>query len=265
MAEDILANIEKEEGDIGIDELLKENNEQEDSPADSPSEEEEVVTDPSEEGEETKDEESQNTPDEDNLPFHKHPRWKQMQEDLHSKDDTIKELEGLKDTVQQLQTKQETSTEKPLPAEWTALYGDDDASRKAYGLQQNQMTEMESRIRENIIKGQEASQQKQQTEQQQADKWVDSEIQTLVDAGEKFDRNGLMKVALDMQPTDEKGNISFTKALQIYRLQEKKPDKTAQKQVAAQTSSTNQGDAKVDTSPSTNSLRASSFQSLAQN
>lgn len=265
MQEDFLANIEQEgQKSEDVMDLLTENNEQEDTTADSPSEDDQTEEiNPSQEGEQATNDEPTNTPDEDNLPFHKHPRWKQLQEDKAAQEKLNAELQA---TIQQLQEKSEVvKPDDSLPQEFVELYGDDEVARKAYALQQKQMAGIEERIREQLITRQAEEARKEQEQTNQWDAWVDFEITTLVEAGEKFDRNKLMKIAVDFQPTDQQGNISFKKALDIYKLQDAttKPTNSANKKVAAMTASNNQGDSKVDSSPSTNSLRGRSMQSLA--
>ena len=53
--------------------------------------------------------------------------------------------------------------------------------------------------------------------QKKEDEWVDKEIKKLEEEGLKFDRNELLKTALDYLPSDENGNISFQKAYNIMK------------------------------------------------
>ena len=212
--------------------------------------------------------EASNTPVEENIPFNKHPRWKQLQAEKDELEGKLSKFDELQATVQQLQESQKTAQENnpTLPADWVALYGNDEASQNAYRIQQQQFQSMEQRIRDDLKKEQAEAAKQQQTEQERWDNWVESELQSLTDAGESFDKNKLMKVALDMQPVDANGNISFAKALQIYKLQESQaaPTNTANKQIAARTASTNRGGDKPKVAPSSNTLRMRSMQSLAQ-
>jgi len=272
--EDILADIEQEGMSLeealeapkdALDALLEEPDEQVESPAESPAEKEQTDKDPSQEGEVEAKDESHNTPGEESVPFHKHPRWQKLQEE-NARLKT--EFETLTASVNTLTTNQATAVKpmEDLPSEWVALYGDDDAARNAYNLQIKQMADMETRIREGVEKAQISKAAQKDEEVAQWNTWVDSELQSLVDSGEQFDKNKLMKVALDMQPTDDQGNISFSKALQIYKLQEKQvqPKATVNKEVAAKTDSNNKGSEVKTVAPTSNNLRSRSFSSLVQ-
>ena len=273
MTDELLADVDQKGKKIDSDEDLLnlggESDEQDDVLGDSPSQDDQPESDPSQEGEEQKDD-AQNTSDEDNIPFNKHPRWQELQRQNEEMQRQLEELSGLAGTVDTLKAEQEKAHKgaEPLPDEWVQLYGDDDASRKAYGLFQTQFSKMESSVMEKIKQEQEQAQKQAQEHEQTWNKWVDDEVAALEAKGEKFDKNKLLKVAVDMRPTDEEGNISLPMALEILKLQEAqaspKQEKQIQKNIAAKTSSDNRGGGKQTAGPSSNSLRSKSFSSLAQ-
>ncbi|MEK7091758.1 MAG: hypothetical protein AAB900_02095 [Patescibacteria group bacterium] len=162
--------------------------------------------------------------------FHKHPRWQAVQEEL-------KELREFRETASPLledikKSKSETET---IPAWFSELYGENEAAWNKY---HDYDTEQRANLRKEIMD--EISQQstKSAEEQKKNDKWVEDELTTLESEGLKFNRNELMKVALEYLPTDNKGNISFRKALDIYektKPKEEKPNADAKKKIAAET------------------------------
>ena len=270
MEKDILADFTPEDTKIESDEdifdnLKEKSEEQDDSPAESPDEKEQADDTPSQEGEEgsKKDVDPEENPDEEIIPFHKHPRWKEKQQEI---DDLKAKIDSLEQkTSENLQAPQKQEDE--LPAEWVALYGDDELSRKAFMADQKRTLKLKEEILQEFKKAQEEERRKSEEETSKWEKWVDDELTQLKESGEKFEKNKLLKIAFDYKPTDESGNISFPKALEIMRLLEggdtkAQPKKQIQKDIASKTLSDNRGETKVQTKPSVNTLRNRSFQSL---
>ena len=254
MDKEILDDI-KEEGVDELQELL--GDEQEETTEDSSPEETEESTDSeqSEDKEET---------EEETVPFHKHPRWKQMQDDNKALREQIESQSGLAEKVEQIQQSQSNQDES-LPKWWTTLYGNDDTSKTAYTEYNSHETDVRASIKQEIVNEQKAQVQQQNDESKKWDDWVDSEIDTLKAEGKTFDRNALMKVATEWQPTDANGNVSLRKSLEILEMQTASKEKpnTERKKVAALTSSNNQGASDGTTKVLTSQqMRGSSMQSL---
>lgn len=279
MSENALADVAREDKGIESDEdffsALEENKDDEqveDAPAESPTENANEEENPSHQGDKEDEGEgtapnsegTQNTDDE-TIPFHKDPRWQEMRSELQKYKDEIENLKNIPDQLKDLQKKSDE-----LPPEWVAVYGDDDVSRKAYKINQEMVSTATKAAIEAYKHDQAAEAERAAKIESDNKQWVQSEISKLQDSGEKFDKNKLMKVAVDYQPFDENGNISFSKALKIYRMiesAEAKQDNSVsiQKQVAAKTQSTNQGGSSAEPKPSVNSLRSRSFHSLLTN
>lgn len=266
--ENILADIAKEGDEVTDDKdflnLPEETDEQEkETPEESPTENNQDEDEPSQEGGQSS--EDDNTLDAKPEPFHKHPRWQAMQTENETLKNQLEELSGTVKDISQSQTKQP----EELPAWWVSLAGSDEVARQAYAGFESQNKQNREQIRAELIAEQKQEQQKEQQEQTQWDTWRDTELQTLRDEGEKFKDNELLKVALDMQPSDENGNISLRKSLDILKLQKlqeqagNKDKLNAKKKLAGDTMSNNQGESPPKTINS-GGLRRKSFHELTQ-
>jgi len=245
--DNILADIAQEGEQVEEDEQFVkptggDDEEEKDTPEDSPTENNQNEDEPSQEGGES--EEDSNTLDAKPEPFHKHPRWQAMQTENETLKSQVEELSGAVEDISQSQTQQS----EDLPSWWQSLAGNDDVARKAYAGFRSQTKQDREQIRTELIAEQKQEQQRQQEEQSQWDTWRDTELQTLRDEGEKFNENELIKVAVDMQPSDENGNISLRKSLEILKLQklqekaDSKEKLNAKKKLAGDTVSDNQGE-----------------------
>jgi len=223
MEDDILAGIPSDsDSDEAIDSMFDEKKDEQvkETPAESPT------------GTETKTEESpshqgepeDSTDDESKLPFHKHPRWKEMYETnktLKEQNELMLEKLSRLDDVSERVTELAKSrdTQPTAVPEWFArLYGNDPEVYRLYNEASTQeKASMREEIKREVAKElQQEEQQRQQSLKQGID-WVQKNIQSLKDSGEQFDENELKKVALDYKPTDDEGNIDFTKALSILK------------------------------------------------
>ena len=248
-SEEFMAEVEKE----GEEAFPEQDKKEKETPADPPTEEKpkeedkETEKPPSSQGEESKEEvetSKENTETEDNVPFHKHPRWKQMYEENKALRQDIDDIKGdaEKDKLQQ----EERQQSQTIPSWFSAQYGDDSKTWNDYKTYE---LSRENRIKDDILKGQQEVVEKQQQEASKWTGWVDDQVTTLKDEGKKFDRNELLKLIGDIRPTDEQGNLDFHKGFELLQEREsiaeaKKTIKTkAKKEVAAQTMDEGKGEA----------------------
>jgi len=145
---------------------------------------------------------------EENIPFHKHPRWIERENELA---ELREREEGMANRIAELETPKVATD---IPDWFTELYGDNQVAYQKYSEhEQKRFEEMETRIL--------ARQQEAQTQaQKEGDKWsnwVDSELSRLEGEGHTFDQNLLRQTMLDYSPTDENNNLSFDKGLKIYQ------------------------------------------------
>ena len=194
--------------------------------------------------------------------FHKHPRWKALQDELKNlRDFRDKATPLLERLGQEPQERQEESVE--IPAWFSGLFGD---NKEAWVKYRSYDAEQRKTLRSEILQEVRQEEERQISEQKKQEKWVDDEIQKLADEGLKFDRNELLKIALEWLPTDEEGNISFSKAYKILEnLKAGKPEKPSsdeKKKIADQTmKKSKETDGKKDYKTSAD-LRYKSFHDL---
>lgn len=240
-----LADAVQQEGQK-IEEALA-GNEGKETPSESPAEKEtKEEKSPSQEGEEAKTEEpkAQNTPDETNIPFHKHPDWIARERKLDERLNEVKrEYESkLQDLETRIAPKLEAQ-DPSIPSWFSGLYGDDKEKWNDY-LQYEASRRQE--IKQEILREQEEVRTKEQKEtlywQEQTDKAItsleqkhDLDLHSVDDNGQNSVRNAILKIAVEYQPSDENGLISLDKAYQIYKLQEesRKESKQARKEIAS--------------------------------
>lgn len=260
MPEELLAGIEKEgtlddaeEKDTPEGSQL-ENKPKKEEPShqgdeDEPKEESE---DEDKKSEDESDDESDNTDDEDNkksdVPFHKHPRFKQIIDDNNS----------LKKTIEGLTSKQNEVNEKlskdseTIPNWFSELYGDNEKAWEMYNdRSKTERKEMKAEILEEIKQ----EQSKATEETNKWNDWVADEVQSLKDEGLKFNENKLMKVAVEYKPTDDKGNLDLKKAYNILQMQAKKPKNNDRKKVADGTTKQTKSESKNEEFQTAHSLR----------
>lgn len=249
--------------------------EEKDTPADSPPEKktEEDKPDPStgDKGEDA----PESKPDEPKVfeAFHNHPRWKALQGELSE----LREFrEKALPLLEDLQKKpDEKITEIP---EWFAeLFGENDVAWKKYQTySKTERDDLRREIREELH----AESAKVSEETKKWDKWVDSEIASLESdpdvqadlkkSGISFNRNEVLKTAIDYRPSGEDGNISIKLAFDIWKKMKlfgTKPadDKKSaddKKKVAAQTMGKGAGDGERKDYKTSHDLAGKSFRDL---
>lgn len=220
------------------------------SPADNKSEEESPAS--SGDKEEAK-AESNNSEDEDkNLPFHKHPRWKQMYEENRQ---LREEQQRLKQEVDQRLTSVQSMAQQAksvqLPERFVKLYGDNE---EAWRLYKEEQDALKAEIKQEILRERESQETAKQEAVRKGEEYVQTSLQTLQEEGIRFDRNELMKFMVDFKekygtlPTDENDNIDFRKgydlmmALKQDKNVEASAKSQARKKIADATATTSKGE-----------------------
>ena len=238
--EDILADVKPEE------KIEVKDEEETETPPESPTEEKtEKEPSSSPDGKpEDKPKDKVETPE--NLPFHKHPRWKELQEELRTKDDRIGELEKKFEEVSP-RLKEIEEKEQPIPSWFAESFGD---NKELWGKYQSYDQERREEIKQEIYADQ-AKAQKEQTESvQKWNNWVEDQVSELAGEGLTFDRNELLNTMMEYKPTDEAGNLDFHKGYEILtkvkaaEVAEKSVKTDAKKKVASQTMEEGRGEGK---------------------
>lgn len=251
-----------EQIDKGIEDGFGEK--EKETPAESSTEKEtEQETSPASEGEEGG--QPSNTPDEDKpVPFHKHPRFKEVISEKNELKDEVNVLKGRLDERETMQGEQP----KPVPAWFSKLYGDDNEAWQAYS-QANavERKSMKDEILTEIRTDQQTQTEVQQKTDKEANDYVDSSLEALKADGKKFDKNGLLKVMKEYPTTDSSGNLDFNKGFQLYeKLTEAKKDPEkdkARKELADKTTPESKPEGKEKPFGTSVNLRNRSFTSLA--
>ena len=244
--EEILVDVKKE-GLDPFEALEKE------TPSDSP-----AVEEPKEVVKEDKPVEGDNTP-EDNVPFHKHPRWIERENELNELKVKADEFEQFK---QEIAEKSKPSDTK-VPDWFVELYGDNEVAYRKYEEHEKARTE---EIEARVIEKQEQARTQAVHESQKWNKWVEDEIGKLEAEGKQFDRNKFINTMLTYRPTDENNNFDFQAGYKIYEaleLKEVDPAKSqARKQFADTATATSKGEKKAQDFQTPETLRNKSWHSL---
>lgn len=166
--------------------------------------------------EETPSSEGDNTQNEDNIPFHKHPRWLKREEEWNQKlEDTASSIRAeYEEKLRPLEQRFASREEVEVPS-W---FGGDESAYKAYMADQQKIVEQAEERAINRIK--------QETEQKdkslkEANSWFEdsvSEIESDKDLnpdGSKVDRNKLLKKAMDEELIDSKGRWNYKAAYKM--------------------------------------------------
>lgn len=190
-------------------------------------EKEEEKVDPTQQGEDQK----QDDPNagEEEVPFHKHPRFKEVYDNLKHEREARKELEDrLKEFEGKLATKQE-----PQPVSVPTWWGGDEESWKLYSQHQQMLVETAKKEALEEFKRDITERQKKEVEETNLAKEAFSlAVAELREKYGKFDENKLFKVIDDYRPTNQEGNWwDFERAFKIMQLQEQAESIKAQKSV----------------------------------
>ena len=178
--------------------------------------------------EETGADQNKNTAEE-NLPFHEHPRFKEL---VSEKNKFKEEAESLKARMEEIESRLESNDEEDgsieIPATPYWFTGSEEDWKNYYLSEEKRMSQIEERAVEKAIARIEEKQANQSKEAQTYEKWVEDGLETLKESGAKFDQNKLLKIMVDYKPSDEEGSLDFNKGYEIYQLLESKDNKGSQ-------------------------------------
>lgn len=290
MPEDFLAGIQQEdiEGDDAIAQVLeaaKDESTEKDTPSESPTDKTTTGKVPSPDGtqDDAKEESApSNSQDENNVPFHKHPRWKAMHDKNRALEETlamtaaeVQELRAFReqtasrlDQVDRITRGEEKVT---IPKWFGVAFGEENT--ELYQEYQQHQTEMRQQIKAEIVQEQQQAHQAAthaaQSETARWDAWVTKSVDGLRDEGLEFDENELRAVALKYLPSDDRGNIDFRKAydiLQIEKVKDMKPTEKAKarKAIAAATTTKGSSESPPKEYMTAADLRRTSWNKLAE-
>ena len=204
--------------------------------------------------------------------FHKHPRWIALTQEL----ETLREFkEQVAPLLDQLGKSKPVEENAEIPDWFSELFGDNANAWKKYrAYNVNERKQLRQEILEEI----KSESTKASQDAKKWDQWVDKEITNLeVDpdvvaelkkSNVKFNRNEVLKVALDYKPTDDKGNISIRLAYDLWKSlknQSKPDDKKSldeKKKLADKTMGKNVGEGERKDYKTSADLAGKSFRDL---
>lgn len=135
--------------------------------------------------------------DEENLPFHKHPRWKKVQEEKERLASEVEELKAWKEKVNNdIVREEQTAT---VPNWWKEQYGDDETSLSNYKQYLSNNEKFEEKVIAKAVERIKSEQQAGVEAQQKAEEYFESQFTELEDEGKQFDRNELKKFMVDFE------------------------------------------------------------------
>jgi len=236
-------------------------------------EEEETTSDEDEEEEPKKEPTKESEEDEEKLPFHKHPRWKEITEQNKTLKAFKEKAEPILNEVESIKEKLSTSDKEEIPKWFSDGYPEN--TEELWAVYKKQQKDQREEIKAELKAEMKAEKEAQQKENKELEEWRDNELQKLVDEGKKFNKNELIDVMLKYKPIDDDGNLDFQKGYEIYdALKVKKspakaepkpkPSTTAKKKIAS-TSTKSGSESDEDKEFLTpQDLRHKSFQSLGR-
>jgi len=146
--------------------------------------------------------------EDDNVPFHKHPRFKRLIE--HNKD--------LKAQLDQLSQRiPQPKAEMGEPPTWFSnLYGKQPELWEEY--QKYNVEQQEAYMDKMLVKFEERQAnlaKEKEAQQAQLQDWLDDKMTELEDTGAAFDKEELLAVMQQYKPTDAEGNLDFKSGLEL--------------------------------------------------
>lgn len=176
--------------------------------------------------------------DEENIPFNKHPRWLEKQQELEEYKAKLAEFEAWKEEVSKKLPKEESKSEVDIDPEWLELYGTGDPETDAIAYEKHMRYEQRR-----LEQWQESTSEKQRAEQEteakaveEAKAYVDSELEALKKAGNQFDEDEFISFMTKHEKVlrTEDGRIDFKEGFEHFQSLQK-PKSIANRTVAAAT------------------------------
>lgn len=235
-------DIEKDDVDTSTDTDVDETNvSDEDSSTSEDSNEDQSDTDQSEEDKPSQ--KGDNTSDEKDVPFHEHPRFKEIIKARQEAEAKAQAAENANLALTKRLDGIEQSLPKgeEIPSWFTDGFGD---NPELWSKFNSYNQETRGQLKAEIIEEMKGEEQAKVQKEEEGKQFVREEIQRLKDDGNDFDENKLKKVMVDYQVLD------FDKGLELYKVLEKEGDNSAaRKKIASSTqpSGKSEGESKVKT------------------
>jgi hypothetical protein len=164
------------------------------------------------------------------VPFHEHPRFKELIEEKNTLKSELQELRSFKEQTQPLIERFTPKDEITPPAYWG---GDADSYKLFLEDQRRLAQEAEERAVQRI----KAEREGEDKRIRDANEWFEKSVSDIESSGFKVDRNKLLKTAMDFDLVDTLGRWNYKAAAEILKRDDKPIDLTEKKQVAASATS----------------------------
>lgn len=199
--------------------------------------------------------------------FHKHPRWKALNEELGTLRQFRDEVAPLLPLIKKLGEPGMIEDKTEAPSWFSELFGD---NKETWAKYQEYNSNERKQLRTEILTEVQGRQEEVAQATKKQEDWLDGELVKLdeVIAEEKlpkYNRNELMKIAVDFKPTDDKGNISLKKAYDILQMQKGKtetPKSDEKKKIADKTMAKSKSDEEKKDYKTSHDLAGKSFHDL---
>jgi len=184
----------------------------------------------------------------DNVPFHKHPRFKEL---TNQNRELKEQINSLTEKFNSLTPKQQDAEVK-VPDWWTRLYGEGEDVEKAFKIYQAQSVSDRAELRKEIIDEINNRRESSKQEQLKMNDWVNSELDRIEEGAKeqkiKFDRNAFKKHMIDFPIVDAENNLDFSKGFENYKktLKEEVIDNGKKKIADMTTTSTKENETEKD-------------------
>lgn len=182
---------------------------------------------------------------EESVPFHQHPRWKAREQEWQEKFETMKrtydeELGNVKKSIDSFKPQ----AAEAIPEWYKYYYGEDP---KGYELYKQFHNGEKERIKQEALEEIRKEESKEQENTKKWNSWIEDQLKSLEDQGNKFERNKLLKQMEDYPIYGKDGLYDFKKSYELYQKFNSTPDNSkseARKDVASDVTSDKKGEPK---------------------
>jgi len=172
-----------------------------------------------------------NSQDEEELPYNKNPKIKKFIE-RQAKKEFSKYLESMGNSIQRpVEQPYQASQDSAVPAEWIAMYGDSEDTRKAWEYNKKILDSYKSEIKRDLLTEIQSSEQQSKQKQKEFEDFVENNLEELEEqhgvdltsnsSSAKKSRSEFLDLVQRLSPKDAEGNVvsfaDFGTAFELYK------------------------------------------------
>ncbi len=156
------------------------------------------------------------------IPFHKHPRFRALTQENKELKEQIAEINSKMEKFNSQFTSQETAAQ-PIPQWFVRLYGEDPDLYNAYKQEEEVRI---SNMKQSVLSQLEPELKKIEREEQneKINSFINSELESIKSEYPNIDTNAVMKVVYEKKLFDENGNLNFRAGAEWVLNNPKAPD-----------------------------------------